>query len=429
MKKRILFLFVIAFFLVFCGKKDHVADADHNHEHDQSGEKVEMVQAEQHDDHEQQDKQKQEAGHDHLHVSEKMIREWGIEFGKPEKRDYIEKIMSTGVLKVNKNTTFLINSLVPGVVTAVKKDIGDRVKKGTVLCVLNSPELLSLKTKFIKAHQEFLLTMQNYGRAKNLFESKAIEKKELIKREAKYRTSLADYLSLEAELHSLGFSRKLLKELTDSLIAGGTGKLKEFLSPFYYIPAPGPGKVVSRDLIPGERIEIDKTIFEISDTGKLWAILDVRETDLRFIEKGRKVDILCDVYPAEFFSGRITAIPEKVDSELRTIKVRVEVANEKYLLKPEMYVRGALQKNIKKAALSVPGSAVVKMSGIPGVFLKEGDGFEFKPVQVIDRDSAGFAFVTGLKADETIVTKGTFYLKAEYEIKRGAVDAHAGHQH
>ncbi len=469
MKYKILILITVVLFLIVCGKKDHVnhkdADIDHNHEHvaenlnntrhehqheleektDDAGhshEHEKEADAAEHDheheeasdavtgqNHDHEAESEDKAEHDHLHISEEMMREWGIGFGSPEKRDYVEKVLLTGTAKVNKNTTFLINSLVPGVVTTVKSDIGDRVKKGTVLCVLNSPELLELKTSYIKAHQEFLQTMQNYGRAKHLFESNAIERKELISRETKYRINLAEYLSLEAKLHSLGFSRKLLKELTGSLISGETGKLKEFLSPFYSIPAPGPGKVISRNLTPGEMIENNRTIFEISDTKKLWAILDVREKDLQHIEKGKKVEIFSDVYPGKIFTGFVSAIPEKVDTELRTIKVRVEVDNEKYLLKPEMYVKGALQKNIKKDYISVPGSAVVKMSGINGVFLKDSDGFKFKPVQVMDRDSAGFVFITGLKEDEIIVTKGTFYLKAEYEIKRGATDAHAGHQH
>lgn len=457
MIKKILFIIVILMFLVFCGKKDQVdhADADHdhsqehageaaNHSHDDHDHEAETESAATHDhdhsaesktavagdhDHAHEEASGEQAQHDHLHVGAEMMREWGIGFGHPERRDYVEKVMLTGIAKVNKNATFLINSLVPGVVTAMRKDIGDSVTTGSVLCVLNSPELLELKTRYIKAHQEFLYDMQNYGRAKKLFKDKALERKELIGRETKYRTTLAEFLSLEAELHSLGFSHKLLTGLKDSIVSGETGKLKEFLSPFYAIPAPGPGKVIARDLTPGELIERNKTIFEISDTGKLWAILDVRENDLQHIEKGKKVEIAADVYPGKIFRGVVSAIPEKVDTELRTVKVRVVVDNEKYLLKPEMYVKGSLGKNIKKDYICVPGSAVVKMSGIDGVFLKDTDGFKFKPVQVIDRDSAGFVFVSGLKESETIVTKGTFYLKAEYELKRGTVDAHAGHQH
>ena len=50
-------------------------------------------------------------------------------------------------------------------------------------------------------------------------------------------------------------------------------------------------------------------------------------------------------------------------------------------------------------------------------------------VQVAGRDAAGFVFVTGLSLRDIIVTKGSFYMKAEYEISRGGVDAHAGHTH
>lgn len=370
-----------------------------------------------------------QAAHSHLHFSAEKMQEWGVAFGSPEKRYFYEKIKLTGVVKVDKNATFLVNSLAPGVVDAVKKDIGDKVQKGTVLCVLNSPALLDLKTRYIKAYQEFLLNKQNYERAKTLFAGKAIERKELISRETKYKTGLADYFSLEAELASLGFSKGALHSVTDSLQKDQTGRLKAFLSPFYYIPAPGRGKVIARDVTPGERVEQDKTIFEISDTGKVWAIIDVRVDALQYIEKGKIVDILCDVYPERVFLGRIAAVPEKVDTALRTLKVRVEVDNEAGLLKPEMYVKGVLRKSMGRDGLAVPGSAVVKVSGINGVFLKETDGFEFKPVQVTGRDAAGFVFVTGLKLQDIIVAKGAFYMKAEYEISRGGVDEHAGHTH
>jgi cobalt-zinc-cadmium efflux system membrane fusion protein len=435
MKNKILILIIAVIFPVFCGKKEYTGSDDHNHDHGEETVTPMDDNKTQKPGHEKVGEQNHEneketaADHDHLHIGEEKITGWGIAFGSPEERDFVEKIFLTGVVQVDRNATYLINSFVPGVVTAVKKDIGDSVAKGTVLCILNSPELLALKTRYIKAHQEFLLTMQDYGRAKNLFADKAIEMKELINREAKYKTSLAEYLSLEAELHSSGFSRESLRELTQSMITGETGKLKEFLSPFYEILAPIAGKVISRDLTHGELIEKNRTIYEISDTRKLWVILDVKETDLKHIEKGAGVEIFSDGYPGTVFTGKVAAIPEKLDAVLRTVKVRVEMENETYLLKPEMYVRGTLGKNIRQGYLAVPAEALVKMSGSDGLFLKETDGFVFKPVQVVERDSRGFVFITGVSKDEVIVTKGTFYLKAEYEISRGAVDAHAGHQH
>ncbi len=364
-----------------------------------------------------------------LHLTPQMKQEWEIAVGSPESRDYVEKIELTGTLQVNRNTTCLVHSLAPGAVAAVKTDIGETVKAGGLLCILKSAELLTLKTNYIKAHQELLFSRQNYDSAKNLFAAKALEKKELISRETTYITNLANYLSLQAELHSLDFNRETLEALTASLAKGETGALQEFLSPFYYISSPIAGKVVSRDITVGEILERSKTIFEISDTKKLWAILDARESDLRFLEKDKKVDILCDLYPGQIFPARISAVPEQLDSETRTLKIRAEVSNDKYLLKPEMYVTGALQKNIKKNYLAVPAGAVVRISGVDGIFRAEKDGFIFTPVLVAARDAAGFVFIEGLKPQETIVTRGTYYLKAQYELSRGAVDAEAGHQH
>ena len=274
--------------------------------------------------------------------------------------------------------------------------MGDPVKRGDILCTLNSPDLLALKTKYLKAFQDFRLSKENHQRAKNLFKVKAIEKKELIKRETAYKTSLADYFSLESELNTLGFGEKTLKIIKRYIKNDKVNELKKFLSPLFDIKSPSTGKLMYRNLNLGERIENNKTIFEISDTRKLWVIMK---------------------------------ISEKIDPELRTNKLRIEVLNKKSLLKPEMYVKGIIEKDLKRIYLAIPQSSLVKVSGVDGVFFKDGDGFNFKPVKIIDTDSDGYVFVIGVSTDEQVVIRGAFYLKAEYEIKRGGIDEHAGHQH
>ncbi len=414
MRQALVLLLIVLLLLLFCGKGERVNQNSAGPGH---GEPVYG-----------QDKDE----HDYLYIDEETVKSWGIEYASPEKRDFIEKIEPGGVVKEDRNTTFLVHSLVPGVVTNINRDIGAAVKKGTTLCTLNSPELLALKTRYIKACQNLFLVAQSYGRAKNLFAARAMEKKELISRESQYKISLADYLSLEAELGLLGFGKDMLKEVTDSLAAEKTDRLRAFLSPFYHLVSPGAGKVVYLDLRLGERIEINKTLFEVSDTTRLWVILDAREADLPYIEKGKRVEIVTDVYPGKTFVGRILNILEKIDPASRTLKVRVEVENQGSLLKPEMYVKARIQKRIDKGHLAVPGSALVRLAGIEGVFLKNRGGFKFQPVQVLDTDAEGFAFVKGLAGRETIVSRGAFFLKAEYEINRGAAETRtgqAGHQH
>lgn len=365
----------------------------------------------------------------YIHVKPEIIKQWGIRYASPESRDYVEKILLTGVVKENKSATFIINALVGGIVTGIKKDIGDPVKKGDVLCVLNSSELLELKTDYIKAFQQYRLTKENYRRSEKLFNIKAIEKKELINRESAYKTALAEYFSLEAELDTLCFDKQALQMVKEAVQQDDAEKIRGFLSPYYSIRSPAPGKVMTRDLSLGERIENNKAIFEISDTRKLWVMLDAMEKDLRYIEKEKKITVVSDVYPGEDFPGKVLTLMEKIDPQLRTVKVRVEVENKNGLLKPEMYVRGKIEKKIGKKHLAVPTGALVKVSGVDGIFVIEEGEFAFKAVKVIETDSAGFAFVIGAHPEDMVITEGAFYLKAEYEIQSGSADAHAGHQH
>ncbi|MCP4215279.1 MAG: efflux RND transporter periplasmic adaptor subunit [bacterium] len=269
----------------------------------------------------------------------------------------------------------------------------------------------------------------SHDRTTKLFKINAIEKKEMISRESAYKTAMAEFFSLEAELITIGYSKSQLKKVKKDLMEDREEKLKDFLTPFYHIPAPAAGKIMTRNLHLGEPVETSKTLFEVTDTRKLWLILDANEKDLPYIEKGKEVEVETDVYPDKFFNGKVLTLMEKIDPQLRTFKVRVEVENPNGLLKPEMYVTGKLKKKVDRQYLSVPEQSLVKVSNADGVFVITGDGFQFRPVQVLDVDWAGFAFVKGLKADDMVITTGSFYLKAEHEIQSGTADPHAGHSH
>jgi len=451
MRKKILYILIISLlilstFFLQCGRTDehghsHVAlseDSTHtNHEHEgitdghSHEENAPPHEAEggAHTHNHSEEQNAGIAGHRHLSISPEIIKQWGIQHTEVKERDYIETVILTGVVKENQEATYIVNALVPGIVTSIEKDVGDPVKKGDTLCVLNSPELLELKTNFIKAGQEYRLTQENYDRAIKLFKIKGIEQKELTGRESAYKTSMAEYFSLEAELRTICSDRQTFQKLKDAAQKDEKEKLKSFLSPFYKILSPGNGKVMMRDIRLGERIDTSRKIFEVSDTRQMWVILNALEKDLPYIEKNKEVQIETDVYPGITFQGHVLNLEQKIDPELRTVKVRIGVDNADSRLKPEMYVRGRVDKKMSRKQCAVPEKALVKLSGIDGVFVIEDGEFLFKAVQVMEIDSAGYAFINGLKTGDLVVSTGAFYLKAEYEIQSGKADPHAGHNH
>ncbi len=411
-------LLLLAVLLVFanCGAKGEDPHAGHDHGPGET-------------EHEHGEEEEAASSHQHLHVEADIIKKWGIQYTEPKMQDYVEKISLTGVVKENQKTTFLVNALASGMVTAIKKDVGDMVKRGDTLCVLNSPELLELKTRYVKAFQQYRQSGETYNRAKKLYEIKGIEQRELINRETAYKSDQAEYYSLESAMGTLGLNSKTLGHIKDAVKKDDSNRVKAFLTPHYHILSPGSGKVITRDLALGEHVEINKTLFKVSNTHNMWALLDAMEKDLQFIEKNKAVEVVTDIYPDLQFKGKVLTLMETIDPDLRTVKVRVEIENPEGRLKPEMYIRGHMEKNLRQSLPAIPSSALVKVAGADGVFLIDTDGFLFTPVQVIDVDSDGFAFVKGLGPEDMVIHEGSFYLKAEYEIQRGSADPHAGHSH
>lgn len=364
-----------------------------------------------------------------VHLEPGMIRQWGIRSALPENRDYIEMISLNGVAVADDNASYLVNARMPGKVTAMKKDTGDIVKTGDVLCILDSPPWLETKTRYIKAFQSYRLAEEDFRRALNLSRIKALEKRQVSIRETEYKTAMAEFFSLHAELTVAGLDPQALEAVKAAVINDDPEKIQAFISPYFAVLSPGPGRVIGRNLKLGEQVAETKTLYEISDTRQLWVILDALEKDLPFIGRGTPVTVSTDTFPGQVFPGRVLVAEEKIDPQLRSIKVRVAVKNPAGLLKPEMYVTGQVGKSGKTTLPAVPSAALVKVSGIDGVFVEDGADFAFRPVELVALDSGDFAFVKGLIAGERVVIEGAFFLKAELEIQSGKTNAHAGHAH
>jgi cobalt-zinc-cadmium efflux system membrane fusion protein len=401
-----------------CSKSDqhvHGRDGDHHHQEEDDPSQYQLV--------------KDESEHQHLHISTDMIKKWGIQISAPQKKNFYQKIALTGLIQVNQETSYQIAARIGGNVISMKKDISDVVHRGQVLCTINSPQILELKTTFIKAFQNYQLSRSNYLRAASLARVKALEKRELLNRETAYKTAAAEFFSLQADLRRLDYDKKILDEVMAASQKNNLEPMRKFLTPRHPIKAPAAGKILDRKLSLGQRVEENDIIYELADMSQPWAILDAKESDIAFLSIGKIVEIETDVYPQLTFSGKIITIFEKIDRELRTHRIRVLVTNKMSRLRPDMYVRGQVKTDVKNQYFCLPQDAMVKVSGIDAIFIKETDGFALKPVQVIAVDSDGNTFIQDLTGREMVVTKGAFYLKAEYEISKGKPDAHAGHQH
>ena len=148
-----------------------------------------------------------------LHLESQQIQDWGIQIGPIGRTSISAELTLPGALSVNENRTAKVAPLVAGQISSLRVDLGSRVAAGQTLITLNSPEFTQAKTQFLQAFAQAELSRKDFERAQILRESRAIEEREFLRRQAVYEQHLADRRATEVFLHSLGIGEDPMREL------------------------------------------------------------------------------------------------------------------------------------------------------------------------------------------------------------------------
>jgi Cu/Ag efflux protein CusF len=164
--------------------------------------------------------------------------------------------------------------------------------------------------------------------------------------------------------------------------------------------------------MPGE------ALFRIANLGTVWMIGDVFEQDLALVKRGAKATLRVDAYPDRTFPGQVTFIYPTLNTETRTARVRVELANADGMLKPGMYGAVQIGGGSARDVLVVPDSAVIDSGARQTVLIALGDGrFEPREVKLGARGGGVVEVLSGVKDGESVVTRANFLIDAESNLK------------
>ncbi|MFH1763761.1 MAG: efflux RND transporter periplasmic adaptor subunit, partial [Gemmatimonadota bacterium] len=368
-----------------------------------------------------------------LHLEPQQIQDWGIRTGPIGRTSISAELTLPGALTVNENRTAKVAPLVAGQISSIRVDLGSHVGAGEVLATLNSPEFTRAQTQFLQAFAQAEVSRKDFERAQNLRESRAIEEREFLRRQAVYEQHLADRRAAEVFLHSLGIEEDRMRELEAAVDVSLPPEDHRAVDPPLAVRTPVSGVVVQRDAVLGGHVEPGMALFTVSDLSSLWAKLDAYEGQMAYLRTASEVVIRTPLFPEQDFPGRVTVVADQVDEKLRTVQVRAEVPNPDGLLKPNMYVQGLLRLQSQEERMVVPADAVQLLDGHHVVFVlmeeaEEEPGEDHVVIRAVDVEpgetlSVGRIIESGLDGSEVIVIEGAFNLKAE--LMKGA----GGHGH
>jgi cobalt-zinc-cadmium efflux system membrane fusion protein len=328
-----------------------------------------------------------------------------------------------------------VGSAVKGRITDLKVKVGDAVKTGDALVVVESPELGEAQLDFIQkraaaaAAAPLLDAARSaYERANKLYEStQGITLTEVEKRQtdftsaqANLRTSQTAAVAAEGRLRLLGMD----KPATEQLATTGD------ITPHFLVRAPISGQVTEREVTLGELVGPDQEhVLVIANLARLWVLADVPEGRLRGLKRNALARLTLAAMPEEKLSGVVSFVSHTVDPATRTAKVRIEVDNKDGELRPGMFGGVEIVAGGNETAdvqLAVPDEAVQTVEGGPAVFVPvagEENTFAKRAVTVGKPVGGWVPVLSGLKEGEPVVVSGTFILKADLG-KSGAAHEH-----
>ncbi len=222
-------------------------------------------------------------------------------------------------------------------------------------------------------------------------------------------------------LYTAAKGKLKLWDLTDEQIAGIEEKGEPQL--YFDILSPISGTVTMRHVALGDYIKEGVALFKVVDLTKVWVMFDAYESDLPWIKLGDKVDFTIQSIPGKNFSAKVTYIDPFIDGKTRVAKVRVEVANPKLSLKPEMFSSGLLESKIagESNAILIPKSSILWTGKRAVVYVKvqnrETPSFIFREVVLGPEAGAFYVVADGLKAGEEIAVNGVFKIDAAAQLQ------------
>jgi RND family efflux transporter MFP subunit len=320
----------------------------------------------------------------------------------------------------------LLSAEVEGRVAQVLVDVGDTVREGQPLIMLDPQELQyeldrqrgvvrqvraqlglgpedpppsdPLKIASVqRAAADLFDAEQKNRRAEEMYREKLVSQQQLDEAATRFQGAKATYAlalqeveRLKAMLVSSEAARKLAeKKLTDATIR-----------------APYLGAIKTRNVHPGEYLKVQSPVMVLVRTDRLRARLAVPERWAGWVRDGAAVELQVEAFPGESFHGRIARINPVVAQDSRTFDVEAILANPDGRLKPGFFLQASIPSEKEERTIFLPEGAVNYRYGVYKVFLVNGNRVNERQIrpagQSEDERGRRFEVAEGVKPGDRV---------------------------
>ena len=305
-----------------------------------------------------------------------------------------DELKLSGEISFDDNKVVKLFPFSSGRVLEVKVSLGDKVRQGQALATIKSADVAGNYSDLSTAGNDLSIAKRAMDNQESLYKSGIASEREYMEAKENYNKALA------AE-----------NKLKEQIAINGGGHTTD--NGVYTITAPISGYVVEKKINQGGFIRNDNTdnMFTIGDIKDVWVWANVYETDIARVKEGYKASITTLAYPDKIFTGVVDKVNEVLDPVTKVMKIRVRLANEGNMLKPEMFANIIIRNEERKKVIAIPETALINDNGKSFVVIYHDKcTLEIKQVEVL-QVTAGKAYISsGIKEGEKVISQNQVLL-------------------
>lgn len=357
----------------------------------------------------------------------------GVDVDVVQERPMRETVVANGEIRFDPTRVAHLSSRSGGTVSVVFKQLGDTVRAGDVLALVDAVQISQAKSKLLQAMVQrdakelALKRLQAAGEgvaAIAVAEAQAAHQQaevELISaRQTLVNLGLdvpedltgREPAQVNDELRFLGIPADVLKSLPATTRSANLLALR----------APHTGVIVAAEVVAGEVVDPSDVLYTVADPSHMWLTLHVRQEDARYVATGQEVAFRTDT-SGDVVGGTISWISPTVDPRTRTLQARVVLANTDGRLRDNTFGTGDILLRQEQKAVVVPRAAVQSTPDAKFVFVRDRDYFKdgapkvFHPrqVRVGAHDDQYVELLAGVLPGEVIATEGSAVILAQLQ--------------
>lgn len=313
-------------------------------------------------------------------------------------------IAANGMIDVPPQNRALIHPPVGAYVQDVRVKVGQRVRKGEVLAVLEHPDVLELQRRYLDAKAQYAFQQKEFGRQEELSREQATAQRQLDKARADLASAAALQASLEAQLNRLGIDAGSLEA--------------ESLHRQLQLKAPFEGFITQVDAQLGQFVGADRPVLAMLNKEHLHVELEVFERDLGSIQNGQKITFSLTNMPGKSYTGDVFLVAQTLDPVKRTVMVHGHIDQEDDpILRPGLFVTARLLGASSRMPV-LPETALVRVGDQEVAFRELAKGkFERVVVEVLQRANGQVGLAGEFGALSRWVTQGAHRLEATWQAR------------